>query len=118
MTGQCAASAQLIEGFAAVTSDAVSGIFFGAYYYVGTLILFNVFAAFIIDAFISQQEKHTKEGGADADVAEDSRSIDAKQAEARGYRVVVRKHPGTSAIYKDMFADELEGILYKPAEHH
>ena len=105
-------TAEVIEGFAAVTSDALSGLFFAAYYYAGNLVLFNVFAAFIIDAFINQQEKHAKEGGddakgGDADTAQD---IAASDAQARGYRVVMRKHVGTDAIYRDMFAEELEGI--------
>ena len=52
-----------------MTSDALAGVFFGAYYYAGNLVLFNVFAAFIIDAFISQTEKQKKDGGRlDADV--------------------------------------------------
>ena len=104
--------AEVIEGFAAVTSDALSGLFFAAYYYAGNLVLFNVFAAFIIDAFINQQEKHAKEGGDDAkgDDADAAQDIAASDAQARGYRVVMRKHVGTDAIYRDMFAEELEGI--------
>lgn len=46
-----------VDGFAAVTSDSTSRIFFITFYLSGVLVLLNVVVAFILDAFLSELEK-------------------------------------------------------------
>lgn len=97
---------EIIDAFGLVGSggQSVSVIFFYAYFYIVCYVLFNVFVAFIIDAFLVNYESQFIEEG------------EEKEAEAmikveEGYEVIHHKASSSDLLYKKMFSAELEAIL-------
>ena len=79
--------------------------FFISYYVVGVLVAFNIFSAFIIDAFISEYEAIN---GADGSLDDPDRDEVLLENEDLGYKVVVRGAGSRDDVYKKMFAEDLE----------
>ena len=69
------------------------------------LIAFNIFSAFIIDAFISEYEAIN---GADGALDDPDRDEVLLENEDLGYKVVVRGAGSRDDVYKKMFAEDLE----------
>ena len=47
----------VVDGFAAVTTDATARLFFLSFYVVGVLVALNIVVAFVLDNFIVEVEK-------------------------------------------------------------
>ena len=101
----------LIEGFGLVGpgGHALSTVFFFTNYYFVILVLFNVFIAFIIDAFMvgfssqNMAEKGVEEGRDGLDTT----NLPVEE----GFEVIKNKAKGSDKLYKAMFEKELKEIL-------
>lgn len=77
-------------------------VFFITFYVVGVLVCFNVFAAFVIDAFLSQYaDGRALAHDAEADTLDQSRA-------GAGFRIVAHRRSAEDDVYKAMFLEEDE----------
>lgn len=103
---------ELIDGYGAAAACAPfwAGLFFYLFYVVGVVAVFNVVAAFIIDAFLARYEADQADGQHD-ETAEEMHSLHAAQVCEAGWEVVARTRARRDVLFKSMFADELARIL-------
>jgi hypothetical protein len=91
---------EFIEAAEAVALPGTGYVFFISFYIVGTLIIFNVFSAFVIDAFLSQWEDSRA-------LAEDTEDDTLDQSNvAEGFRIVARRPANKDDVYKAMFLED------------
>mmetsp|Transcript_27697 Transcript_27697/g.83004 ORF Transcript_27697/g.83004 Transcript_27697/m.83004 type:complete len:746 (-) Transcript_27697:40-2277(-) len=92
---------EMIEAAEAVTSFPGSGyVYYISFYVVGILIVFNVFIAFVIDAFLSQYENDRVSA-----VDENAESLDQTMA-GEGFRIVAQRGSTKDDVFRAMFLED------------
>ena len=77
--------------------------FFVSFYVVGVLIFFNVFSAFVIDAFLSQYTE------ARALAHDDEADTLDQSCVEEGYRIVATRRSAQNDVYRAMFLEDDDG---------
>jgi len=94
---------EFYEAYSAVSSSPmVAVIFWVSFYIVGVLVVFNVFASFIIDLFLAQYENKEKSEATTKVEAGIAHAEDTGTSEFK----VLAGNVGTDDIYKAMFMEE------------
>ncbi|GMH46792.1 hypothetical protein TrVE_jg9970 [Triparma verrucosa] len=103
---------EVIDAFGVVGrfGQPCSVIFFYAYFYVVCYVLFNVFVAFIIDAFLVNYESQFIEEDSFSRRLMGGGGDDMIQVE-EGHEVIQHKASSSDVLYKKMFSEELEAML-------
>lgn len=90
-------------------AGAPSYVFFFLYYTAGCLVIFNVFVAFIIDAFLSQYED-LKSGDDVDEIAEELGSAKTSET-ATGFMLVESTASKRDKVIRKMFEDDLAEMV-------
>ena len=95
---------EFVEALNDVSGNGAGYYFFISFYVAGVLIFFNVFSAFVIDAFLSQySDNRALAHDEEADTLDQSCVED-------GFRIVATRRSAQSDVYKDMFLEDDDDI--------